>query len=105
MWEQGPVSSRLLEYEVWTRVHARGLSRSHAEQASALIDRFAFVELDRDILARARAPFPIVVRTLDAIHLASIDYLFSKRQRIELLSYDERMLAAARAMKIPLFAS
>ena len=105
LWEQGLVSSRLLEYEVWTRVHARGLSRSHADQTSALIDRFSFVELGRDVLARVREPFPRPLRTLEAIHFASIDYLRGKRQPVELLTYDERMLAAARAMKIPLWTS
>ena len=35
-WNQTLVSSRLLEYEVWTRVHARKLARSHGEAARAL---------------------------------------------------------------------
>jgi hypothetical protein len=105
VWDQGLVSSRLLEYEVWNRIHARGLSRSHADLASAFIGRFSFVELGRDVLTRALEPFPTAVRTLDAIHLASVDYLLGKRQRIELLSYDERMLTAARAMRIPLLSA
>jgi len=43
------------------------------------------------------------VRTLDALHLASIEFLRSRRQAVELLSYDERLLAAARALRIPLY--
>jgi hypothetical protein len=30
-WNQTLVSSRLLEYEVWIRVHARKLARSHGD--------------------------------------------------------------------------
>jgi hypothetical protein len=27
LWQETLISSRLLEYEVWTRIHARGLTR------------------------------------------------------------------------------
>jgi hypothetical protein len=40
------------------------------------------------------------VRTLAAIHLASVDFLRSQNQRVELASYDERLVAAARRMAI-----
>jgi hypothetical protein len=42
------------------------------------------------------------VRTLDAPHLASIELLRALRQQVQLSSYDERLLAAARALQIPL---
>ncbi len=29
LWEETPVSSRLLEYEIWTTLHVRGLAESH----------------------------------------------------------------------------
>jgi len=32
LWEQPLIASRLTEYEVWTRVHARKLAESHGEQ-------------------------------------------------------------------------
>jgi hypothetical protein len=102
IWREPLVSSRLLEYEVWTRINARGLVRSHAQETHALIGRLGFVELDPRVLARALEPFPVAVRTLDALHLASIDFLRQRRQPIALLSYDERLLTAARAMEIPL---
>jgi predicted nucleic acid-binding protein len=104
MWQQPLVASRLLEYEMWTRIHARGLGGSHGQAARALIGRLALVELAPTILARVLEPFPISVRTLDAIHLASLEFVRSRGQAVELASYDERMLAAARALRIPLFA-
>ena len=104
IWQQPLVASRLLEYEMWTRLHARGLGRSHGPAARALIGRLALVELAAPVLARVLEPFPIAVRTLDAIHLASLEFVRSRGQAVELASYDERMLAAARALRIPLFA-
>jgi hypothetical protein len=43
------------------------------------------------------------VRTLDALHLASMDFLRSSGQRVELASYDHRLIAAARAMRFDIF--
>jgi len=102
IWQEALISSRLLEYEIWTRIHARNLSRSHAEEARALLGRLSFLELAPPVLARALEPFPVPVRTLDALHLASMDFLGRQGQRVELFSYDERLLRAARQMRIPI---
>lgn len=95
LWEGTVVSSRLLEYEVWTRIHARGLAGSHGEAVRALLSRVALLELVPTVLARALSPFPVAVRTLDALHLASADFLRAQNQNVELASYDERLLDAA----------
>jgi len=101
-WQESLISSRLLEYEIWTRIHARGLARSHAEDTRALLARVALVELTPPVLARALEPFPRSVRTLDALHLASMEFLRAHGQTIELASYDERLLGVARALAIPI---
>jgi hypothetical protein len=49
-------------------------------------------------------PFPISVRTLDALHLATMDFLRVGGEPVELASYDSRLIAAARAIGIPLAA-
>lgn len=103
-WNETLVASRLLEYELWTRIHARGLGATRGEAARALIGRLALLELAPPVLARALEPFPVPVRALDALHLASIEWLRGQRQTVELASYDQRLLAAARAMKIPVAA-
>jgi predicted nucleic acid-binding protein len=103
VWQEQLVSSRLLEYEVWNRIHARGLGRSHGDDARALIARVALIELVPPVLARALDPFPVPVRTLDALHLASLEFLRSLRQSVELATYDERLLAGAHALQIPLY--
>jgi hypothetical protein len=104
IWKEPPLSSRLLEYEVWNRIHSRGLTRSHAESVHLLLRRIMFLELAPPVLVRALDPFPAPVRTLDALHLASIEFLRSQGQQVQLASYDERLLKAARALGIPALA-
>ena len=99
-WEKRIVSSRLLEYEIWNRLNARRLHNSHGEAARGLLERIALVELTPVVLARALEPFPVQVRTLDGLHLASIEYLRTQGQAIALASYDERLLNASRALGI-----
>ena len=99
-WQGDLISSRLLEYEVWARLHARKLAPSHGDHARELIGRVALVELAPAVLARAIEPFAMVVRTLDALHLASIEFLRARGQTVELATYDQRMLAAARTLAI-----
>ena len=105
LWEETLVSSRLLEYEMWTPLHARGLTESHGEAVRELIGRIAILEMSPMVLARALDPFPgpVQLRTLDALHLASCWYLIDQGQRVALASYDQRMTAVARSMGIPLF--
>jgi predicted nucleic acid-binding protein len=103
LWQETLISSRLLEYELWTRIHGRNLTRSHSDEARALLNRIAFVELSSQVLTRALEPFPKPVRTLDALHLASMDFLRRQGQAISLASYDTRLGAAARALRFPIY--
>ena len=105
LWQETLISSRLLEYEIWTPLHRRGLAKSHGEAARWLIGRVAMLELGPSVLARALDPFPgsNQLRTLDAMHLASCAYLVEHGQEVALASYDRRMTAVARAMEISLF--
>ncbi len=103
LWAQPLISSRLLEYEIWNRVHARRLGQSHGEAVRELLSRVALIELAPPILTRALESFPLPVRTLDALHLASIEFLRARRQTVEVASYDDRLLAAARALGISLY--
>jgi len=98
LWSQTLVTSRLLEYELWNRLHARKLAKSHAEAARLLLARLAFLELSRPVLARATQPFPTPVRTLDALHLASAVFLRDAGQTVTIASYDRKFLAAAKAL-------
>jgi len=103
LWREPLTSSRLLEYEIWTRIHARKLARTHGDEVRALLARVALIELAPPVLARALEPFPSPVRTLDALHLASMEFLRAHGQVVKLASYDDRLVAAARALKIPAY--
>ena len=103
LWQQQLVSSRFLEYEILNRIRARRLEGSHGDAVRALIGRVALLELATPVLTRALDPFPIPVRTLDALQLASIEFLRARQQQVELASYDGRLIAGARALQIPLY--
>ena len=104
LWQESLISSRLIEYEIWTRIHARKLTRSHGDEVRALLGRIALVELSPPVLTRALEPFPRPVRTLDALHLASMDFIRKQGQSITLASYDDRLSTAARALRFSIYA-
>jgi predicted nucleic acid-binding protein len=103
LWSEILVSSRLLEYELWNRIHVRRLEESHGDPVRQLIARLAMLELAPQVLSRALEAFPVPVRALDALHLASADFLRRQGQNVRLASYDERMLRAAAALDIGLY--
>ena len=82
-------------------MHARGFAESYGEAAAALLGHIALLELSPPVLTRALDPFPVPIRTLDALHLASADYLRRHGQTVELATYDRRLSDAAQAMGIP----
>jgi hypothetical protein len=98
IWRELLVSSRLLQYELWTRIHSRGLLGTHADAARALLGQIAFLEMVPEVLGRALEPFPVPVRTWDALHLASLHFLHSQGQLAALATYDARMDLAARQL-------
>lgn len=103
LWEEELVASRLLTYELWTRLHARDLARSHGDVARRLISRVGLLELSPEVLDRALQPFPTPVRTLDALHLASVSFLTERGFDAVLATYDERLRGAAEAMGIAIY--
>lgn len=98
LWSGTLVSSRLLEFEVFNRVHARGAGLSHGAAARHYVDRVSLLELSVRVLSRALEPFPSPVRMLDALHLATMDFLRGQGQSVELATYDRRLGAAATAL-------
>ena len=102
LWLKPLTSSRLLQYEVWNRVNARRLEPTHGDAVRELLNGVTFVELAPPILARALQPFPVPLRTLDALHLATLDFLHGHGQPIELASYDAGLVTAARSLNLPI---
>jgi predicted nucleic acid-binding protein len=102
VWAEPLVASRLLEYELWTRVHARRSAATHGDAVRDILARVTLVELLPPVLARALEPFPTSVRTLDALHLATCHYLVQAGQRLSLATFDDRMRAGATALGLKL---
>jgi hypothetical protein len=65
----------------------------------AVLARVSLIEMAPPVLARALEPFPTPVRPLDTLHLASMEFLRSNGQTVQLASYDRRLAAAARSME------
>jgi hypothetical protein len=90
------VSSQLLEYEIWNRVNALGQQGALGNDVRSLLDRTHLNEMSQAVLA----PWPTPIRTLDALHLATLQYLGRDGEAIELATYYNRMAVAARALGI-----
>lgn len=103
LWEETLVASRLLEYEIWNRVHARDLARTHGDAVRLVLARVALLDLAPVVLGRALQAFPAPVRMLDALHLASAGYLRETGADVEIATYDGRMRTAAEAMGFRLY--
>jgi predicted nucleic acid-binding protein len=103
-WQLPRISSRLLEYETMVRMQAYRLGQQYLDLARDLLNETALLELTPQVLERALAPFAKPVRTLDALHLASLHYLREARaQDITLATYDDRLRAAAVALGVSLY--
>jgi hypothetical protein len=98
IWAEELWSSRLLEYELWVRIHARDLARSHGDLVRLLLARVTMIELDPEVLGRALQPFPVPTRTLDALHLASATWLRERGGSVRVATYDRLLAGGAKAI-------
>ena len=99
------VSSQLVEVESFRAVdRERLLGRLNDEEAARkrkeLGDFLGMLDLaaiDAAVIARARSPFGINVRALDAIHVATAEILISEAggEPLEFWTHDERQASAA----------
>jgi predicted nucleic acid-binding protein len=97
-WNAPRIASRLADLEVRVRATGRLLPRAAASDVEELMARVRFVEITPESVGMLYVQPPTTLRTLDAIHLATLEYLNRHLARIPLASYDRRMLEAARAM-------
>lgn len=72
-----------------------------AERREAVLDilsGFHLARLDARVLARAADPFPTLIRTLDAIHLATALLIRVQHEELVFATHDEQLGTAARAV-------
>ena len=87
-------------------IRARATGRLTASQEQAAVralrtfERRCFVvDVERTVLARVRRPFPVEpVRTLDALHLATMELLAEARQLVTVVTRDSRVRQNAEAL-------
>jgi predicted nucleic acid-binding protein len=102
LWANQTISSRLLEYEIFARLNALGHSAHVSQHARNFLETVELVDLARPVLERALQPVPVPLRTLDAIHLATLIYLRDRGLSLELATYDKRMGDAALSLGVKL---
>ena len=100
------ISSELLRVECLRtidrlRIRAGLVDQTVADRRGALlemIDAIDLVALDAGILGRAADPFPTLVRTLDALHLASAIAVRDEVPSLAFLTHDATLGLAAAAV-------
>lgn len=88
------VSSALARVEVLRAVRSHG--REATLRARRVLKRVRLLQLDEALLEKAASLDPVVLRSLDAIHLASAQTLGETLDSV--VTYDVRMTAAAQAL-------
>lgn len=63
-----------------------------------LLSGFRMARIDKRVLARAADPFPTLIRTLDAIHLATADLARRAAQELVFATHDREQGTAAIAL-------
>ena len=91
------VTSVLSEVELVRAV--RRIEPDLVGPAGALLEHLAQHEIDARVRARAAAFLDPGFRSLDAVHLATAD-LLGDREPTVLVTYDRRLLGAARATQV-----
>ena len=101
-----PVSSEIIRVESLRTIdRARlrsGLDNDEvAARRGAILEQletFDLVPLHRSVLARAADPFPTLVRTLDALHLASALMIRERYEGLRFATHDRELATAAHAL-------
>jgi predicted nucleic acid-binding protein len=101
-----PVSSELIRLECLRTIDrarlAQGLSELEvAERREIVLEAlggFHLIPVDSEVLARASDPFPTLINSLDAIHLATAILSRSEVGSLEIATHDVELGLAARAM-------
>ncbi|WP_455351413.1 type II toxin-antitoxin system VapC family toxin [Streptomyces sp. SYSU K217416] len=96
---EGHVTSALAQTEVARTLVRVGAEPEVGDAAEELLDRLLRIRITDPVL-RAAGMFPIRhLRTLDAIHLASAEYL--EQALTAFVTYDKRLAAAALERGLP----
>ena len=101
-----PLASELIRLECRrtidrARIRERLSDQAVAQQRAAvlgLLDAFDTLPLDTVVLERAAEPFPTLLSSLDAIHLATALLVRSQVADLRFATHDDELATAAQAM-------
>jgi predicted nucleic acid-binding protein len=101
-----PLASELIRLECRrtidrARIRERLSDQAVAQQRAAvlaLLDAFDILPLDTFVLERAAEPFPTLLSSLDAIHLATALLVRSQVADLRFATHDDELATAAQAM-------
>lgn len=97
-WDAGCVASRLTDLEIRVRSADRLPANRRDEDLEALLAHVEWIEITPASTSLLYLQPPLGLRTLDAIHLATLDFLNREVEKTTLATYDRRLAAAAEAM-------
>ncbi len=98
------VSSVLIEVELLRATRRSAPERM--ERATDVLRGVGVVTLSPPVLARAAAYADPILRSLDAVHLATAEHVMDRTGEVlaAFVAYDDRLLAAAREVGLPVVA-
>lgn len=102
----GPVASELIRLECLrtidrARIRLRLGDEEVADRRAAVleaVETFSLIPVGPRILERAAEPFPTMLGSLDAIHLASALLVRDRFEDLSVASHDQELAVAARAV-------
>lgn len=96
------ISSSLARVEVSRALRRATLAGGAVERGEQVLSRIGLLRMDDQILAHAARMAPPVLRTLDAIHLATA--LSVEGDLAALVTYDNRLADAASSVRVTVWA-
>lgn len=97
-WDLPLVASRITDLEMRTRAAAMGQLQAKAAILDEISNAITFADIRRKNLELLYTGRTGALRTLDAVHLATLDFFNRDIGETALATYDRRLAAAAHAM-------
>jgi predicted nucleic acid-binding protein len=97
-WDLPLVASRITDLEMRTRAAAIGQLQANAAVLDEISSAITFADIGRKNLELLYSGRTGALRTLDAIHLATLDFFNREIAETQLATYDRRLAAAAASM-------
>ncbi len=103
-WTARVVASRLTDLETRVRAARQRAATAIEPPVNTVLSHISFVEIDDKTMDLIYREVPRNLRSLDAIHLATLEYFNREIGKTALATYDRRLAVAAHEMGFDVFA-